>query len=156
MVVESTLDLGYLGSFLGARMNELVRARGAACGFPGLRDSYGYVIQHLIEKDRTVSELAVRMEISQQAVSKFVSELARHEVIEYVPMKDRRVTGVRLSKRGWEAVRFARKTRTQLGRRMQKAVGRRRYEEAQQILAACLAALGGVDRVRTRRVSLPR
>ena len=156
MVVDSTFGLGYLGFFLGARMNELVRTRGAARGFPGLRESYGYVIQHLIEKDRTVSELAARMDISQQAVSKFVSDLARHDVIEYVPTKDRRVTSVRLSKRGWEAVRFARRTRMQLERRLQTTVGRRRYEDAQQVLAACLAALGGVGRVRARRIPLPR
>jgi DNA-binding MarR family transcriptional regulator len=156
MVVESTLDLAYLGFFLGARINELVRARGAKRGFPGMRDSYGYLIQHLIEKDRTISELAARMEISQQAVSKFVAEMARHGTVEYVPTRDGRVTTVRLSKRGWEAVRFARRTRAQLERRLQKAVGQQRYREAQQVLAACLAALGGLQRVRTRRVLLPR
>src|SRR5689334_6724164 len=106
MVVESTLGLGYLGFFLGLRMNELVRARGGAKGF-AMRDSYGYVIQHLIERDRTISELATRMNVSQQAVSKFVSEMARHGVLEEVPSHDRRVKRVRLSSRGWDAVRFA-------------------------------------------------
>jgi Mn-dependent DtxR family transcriptional regulator len=96
------------------------------------------------------------MEISQQAVSKFVAEMARHGTVEYVPTRDGRVTTVRLSKRGWEAVRFARRTRAQLERRLQKAVGQQRYREAQQVLAACLAALGGLQRVRTRRVLLPR
>ena len=156
MIVESTLDIGYLGSFLGARMNDVVRTRGATQGFAGLRDSYGYVIQHLIDEDRTISELAARMEISQQAVSKCVSEMARHRVVEYVSAKDKRVTIVRLSSRGWDAVRLARRTRKQLERRLQKAVGVRRYEDAQQVLATCLAVLGGVRRVRTRRIPLPR
>jgi len=156
MIVESTLDIGYLGSFLGARMNDVVRTRGATQGFAGLRDSYGYVIQHLIDKDRTISELAARMEISQQAVSKCVSEMTRHRVVEYVSAKDKRVTIVRLSSRGWDAVRLARRTRKQLERRLQKAVGVRRYEDAQQVLATCLAVLGGVRRVRTRRIPLPR
>jgi len=156
MVVESTLDLGYLGLFLGERMNELVRARGTTRGFPGMRDSYGYVVQHLIEKHRTISELAARMEISQQAVSKFVADMARHGVVEYVSAGDKRITTVRLSKRGWEVVRFARRTRARLERRLQKAVGQQRYREAQQVVAACLAVLNGVQRVRTRRVPLPR
>jgi len=156
MVVEATLDIGYLGVFLGARMNELLRTRGASHGFPGLRDSHEYVVQHLIDKDRTISELAARMDISQQAVSKFVAEMARHGMVEYVSAKDKRVTIVRLSSRGWNAVRFARRTRKQLERRLQKAVGVRRYQAAQEVLAACVAALGGVRRVRKRRVPLPR
>jgi DNA-binding MarR family transcriptional regulator len=156
MVVESTLDLGYLGLFLGLRLNEVVRERGAARGFTGLRDSYGYVIQHLIEKDRTISELAARMDVSQQAVSKFVAELARRKVVEYVPAQDKRVRRVRLSVRGWEAVRVARTTRSRLERRLQAAVGRRKYQAAKAVLVACLQELGGIGRVRTRRIRLPR
>ena len=61
----SQLDIAYLGFFLGLRVNELVRLRMERAGFKRVRDSYGYLIQHLIQSDRSVTELAERMEITQ-------------------------------------------------------------------------------------------
>jgi hypothetical protein len=52
---------------LGLRINELVAARLAAEGFGNVKESHGYVIQHLIDEDRSITELANRMEVSQQA-----------------------------------------------------------------------------------------
>jgi len=82
MVVKATsrvdiqdLDIAYLGLFLGLRVNELVRQRMERAGFAGVRDSHGYLIQHLIESDRSITELARRIDITQQAVSKTVREL---------------------------------------------------------------------------------
>ena len=97
MVVHSSkdaflyqLDLPYLGFFLGLRVNELVMARTIRGGFTGVRESHGYVIQHLIESDRTITELAQRMAVTQQAASKIVAELIHLGILEAVPAKDRR------------------------------------------------------------------
>ena len=81
MVVKSRevdaphLDLGYLAFFLGLRVNQLVLEQMHAAGFDNVRESHGYVIQRLIEEERTITELARRMEVTQQAASKFVAEL---------------------------------------------------------------------------------
>src|SRR5262245_13866240 len=69
------LDLAHLAFFLGLRVNELVLERGRKAGYRGLRESHGFVIQHLIDGDRSITELGRRMEVSQQAASKAVAEL---------------------------------------------------------------------------------
>jgi len=161
MVVESRardapgLDLGYLALFLGLRINEIVMRRMRAAGFHELRESHGYVIQHLIEGQRSVTELARRMEVTQQAASKVVAELVRLGVLDILPAQDRRSKKVRLSDRGWNAVRLGRRIRAQIARRLIKAAGPRAYENAREILSGCLEALGGFGRVRTRRIRPP-
>src|SRR5215831_8998182 len=91
------LDLGYLCLFLGLRVNQLVMEHLKAGGFKDVRESHGYVIQHLIEKERSITELAQRMEVTQQAASKVVAELAELGILDMVPSADRRAKKVRLS-----------------------------------------------------------
>src|SRR5439155_20774778 len=88
-VILSRLDLPYLGFFLGLRVNELVIEQTWKAGFRGLRDSHGYVIQHLIEGDRTITELANRMDVTQQAASKMIAELVQLRILELVPAQDK-------------------------------------------------------------------
>src|SRR5215468_1976830 len=131
MVVKSTdsdrarvdltrLDLAYLGFFLGLRVNELVLEKGVAAGFRGMRESHGYIVQHLIESDRSITELAQRMSVSQQAASKAIAELLRRGIVESRPAADRRARRIRLSKRGWDAVRLSRSARQAIEARLQR------------------------------------
>ena len=158
MVVQSTrvepaaLDLGYLGLFLGLRFNELVRARIHAAGFRRVRDSHGFVIQHLIESDRSITELAARMGVTQQAASKSVAELVALRVVRAAPGDDRRAKRIGLSPRGWKAVHASRRARRTIERQLLKTIQRRDYAAAQRTLIRCLEALGGIDRIQTRRV----
>ena len=153
------LGLSYLGQFLGQRVNELVIASGKRKGYREMRASHGYVIQHLVEADRPVSrtgtELARRMGVSQQAASKAVRELASLGVVEIRRLADRRAKEVRLSARGWEIVLHARKSRTALEEKLVRHVGARRYAKAQRTLRDCLTLLGGVERIRSRRIRQP-
>ncbi len=109
MVVDN-LDLGLLALFFGLRANEVVMERmKAADRLPG-EGRQGTVrllpIQHLIERERTITELAERMEITQQAASKTVSEMIGMGALEMARNRDdRRTRVIRLSKRAWEAVR---------------------------------------------------
>ena len=153
--VISQLDLGYLALFLGLRVNQLVMERMRAEGFQDVRESHGYVIQHLIEKERSITELAQRMEVTQQAASKVVAELAELGVLDIVPGSDRRAKKVRLSLRGWNVVRRSRQIRRQVEGRLIHAAGAEQYEAAKSILSTCLETLGGMDRVRSRRVTPP-
>jgi DNA-binding MarR family transcriptional regulator len=146
------LDLGYVGFFLGLRINELVSARLAAEGFGEVRESHGYVIQHLIEEERSITELARRMEVSQQAASKAIAELVRLGVVEAIVSKDRRTKRIRLSNRGWRSIRFVRKVRSQIERRLIRAVGASQYDETRTILLQCFDELGGIGRIRSRRI----
>jgi len=151
-VMPGQLDLGYLGLFLGLRCNELVAARMVAKGFANVRESHGYVIQHLIDEDRSITELAERMEVTQQAASKVVAELIRVGAVEAVTAQDRRSKRIRLARRGWRAVKVARKLRTQLEARLVKMLGAKPYAEAKAILVKCLTELGGVERIKSRRI----
>lgn len=166
MVVNSTeevapvdlarLDLGYLGLFLGLRVNQLVLDRLRADGYANVRESHGYLIQHLIEKGRSITELARRMEVTQQAASKVVAELATFGVLEVMAGADRRQKTIRLSTRGKELVELSRRKRRKIEQRLIRAVGAARYREASATLAECLDAIGGWQRVRARRIVQPR
>jgi len=137
-------------------MNALVIERGFRAGFRGLRESHGYVVQHLIEDERTISEIGERMRVSQQAASKAIAELVALGYVEVEPADDRRQRCVRLSDRGWAAVRFARRTRRHIEARLRKAAGSSQYDDAKRIVLTCLDALGGLGAVRSRRVREPR
>lgn len=162
MVVQSSkpiptqLDLGYLALFLGLRVNELVLQRLAKAGMTRVRESHGYVIQHLIEKERSISELAARMGVSQQASSKVVAELVDLRVLQLTKAKDRRTKVVRLSSYGWKIVRLGRSERTQLHGRLVRQIGRRRYEAARAIILECLDRLGGIPAIQHRKIRAPR
>ena len=161
MVVKSRqgdperLDLGYLALFLGMRVNRLVEERLQAAAYRGVRESHGYLIQHLIEAERSITELAGRMRVTQQAVSKAVAELADLGMLEVLPGADRRSRIVRLSARGRQIVRDARRMRRQIERQLIRAAGAAPYEAARRTLSRCLEALGGMDQIRSRRVPPP-
>ena len=161
MVVKSSvtpakLDLAYLGFFLGLRVNQLVMGRMTKAGFKHVRQSHGYVIQHLVETDRSITELAGRMRVTQQAASKVVAELKRLGVLQTVPAEDRRAKKVRLSPKGWRMVRFGRRVRQQVDQRLIAAAGSADHQRAKASLLKCLAALGGIEQIRSRRIPEPR
>ena len=149
------LDLGYLSLFLGLRVNQLVMERMRAAGFQQVRESHGYLVQHLIDSDRTITELARRMEITQQATSKAVAELVTLGVLELIVGSDRREKTVRLSNRGRTLVRLGRRARRAIERRLIRTAGGEEYGQAKSVLTACLDALGGTERVRSRRILPP-
>ena len=151
----SALDVGYLGAFLGLRINELVMQDLAVAGFKGFRESHGYVIQHFVEGDRSITELARRMEVTQQAASKVIAELIALGIFEASPALDRRSKRIRLSDRGQRLVKTSRQLRTRIEKRLLSEIGTPAYEAARTTLVQCLEKLGGVDRIRSRRVRAP-
>ena len=158
MVVKSSsvdlenLDLAYLALFVGRRVNELVIAKAKAKDREDVRESHGYVIQHLIARERSISELARRMEVTQQAASKSVAELIRLGIVEAAKAKDRRAKLIRLTKRGWESVNDARAAREKIDRQLAKAIGQKNYRRVKDNLLVCLKELGGAKRIESRRV----
>jgi DNA-binding MarR family transcriptional regulator len=96
------------------------------------------------------------MSVSQQAASKSIAELVKHGVVESRPASDRRARRIRLTKHGWDAVRSSRRARRIIETRLQRVVGAKSYDDAKTTLLACLEVLGGLSRVRARRVRSPR
>src|SRR5579871_6831985 len=149
MVVYSTaielseLDLGHLAYFLGLRVNSLVVARLRRSGFKNVRESHGFLIQHLIDADRTITELAQRMGVSQQMASKAVDELVRLGAVERSPGADRRTKRIGLSKKGWQSIKTARQARIHIHDRLRASIGERDYQQAMRTLIAALKELGG-------------
>jgi DNA-binding MarR family transcriptional regulator len=162
MVVESKhvelgqLDLAYLGFFVGRRVNELVVQRLIKAGYTNVRETHGYVLQHLIGSERSISDLARRMGVTQQAASKTIAEMVHLGILEATTAADRRAKMIQISARGWDSIHFSRRARAQIDRRLTKAVGIEDYRRVRDCLVACLAELGGVQRVRSRRVPQPR
>lgn len=162
MVVDSKfvdleqLDLGYLALFLGQRVNELVVQQLVRAGFTNVRESHGYVVQHLIAGDLSISDLARRMGVTQQAASKTIAEMVRLGVLEATAGDDRRAKAIRISKRGWESIRLSRQARARMNRRIAKMIGSESYHRTKTDLIRCLTALGGVQNIRSRRVREPR
>jgi DNA-binding MarR family transcriptional regulator len=161
MVVESKhidleqLDLGYLALFLGQRVNHLVAQRLVRAGFKDVRESHGYVVQHLIERGRSISDLARRMGVTQQAASKTIAEMVRLGIVEAKTAEDRRAKVIRISERGWESIRFSRRARAVLDRRLERVFVAGRYRRMKADLIACLTELGGLQRIQARRVRQP-
>lgn len=148
----SDLDLGHLALFLGLRVNQLVLSHLTHAGFRDLRESHGYLIQHLIESERTITELAERLAISQQAASKAVAELINLGILEQTRGADRRSKMIRLSARGWEAVHRSRRVREAICRKLERALGSVACERTKRSLISALNVIGGAESIRTRRV----
>jgi DNA-binding MarR family transcriptional regulator len=155
-VDPAQLDLAYVAFFLGLRVNEVVAERLTDAGFAGVRQSHGYVVQHLIEQDRTITGLAGRMGVTQQAASKTVAEMVRLGILEFAASPDRRAKFVRLSARGRESVHLARRIRRRLDGRLLRKLGPDRYAAAKSTLLEALDALGPLDWIVSRRVPAPR
>jgi DNA-binding MarR family transcriptional regulator len=151
-IVPELLPLTHLAHFVGLAANRQLLLEMRQAGFTEVRESHGFLFQHLLGGPQSVGELARLLGISQQAVSKTVAELTRAGYLESVPGDDARVRWVRLSERGQACVLASRKLRDRLERRLQKALGSKRLQQTQRALADALGALGGVEAVKQRQV----
>lgn len=149
------LPVSHLAHFVGVSANGLVLVEMKRAGFGDLRESHGYLIQHLLREPHSVGQLSKLLGVSQQAVSKTVAELTRSGYLESEAGDDARVKLISLSPRGQDAVQAARRIRERLERRLLGRLGERRSAALRASLLELLQELGGVDAVKGRRVSSP-
>ena len=155
-VALEALDLGLLGLFVGQRLNERVLERLHAAGFDGIRMSHGYVVQHLIGGERSVTELGRLMGVTQQAASKVTAELATLGYVEHDRGADARVKRIRLSERGRAMLAQTRKLRRELEDSLTREISPHAVEQTRCVLAELLRRLGGATTVERRRLREPR
>jgi DNA-binding MarR family transcriptional regulator len=146
------LDLLQLALFAGMAANDAVRARLEKKGFTGLRDSHGFIIQHLLRAPQSISELAGHLGITQQAVSKSVAELSRNGYVQDVPSSDARLRKLRLSARGKSAVQASRTCRRELEAELASRAGAAELQHAKQVLLMALERLDALEPIRQRKV----
>ncbi|MEV7083654.1 helix-turn-helix domain-containing protein [Streptomyces sp. NPDC093516] len=151
------LDLGSLALFVGFAASDAIQDELAAMGFGDLRMSHGYVFQHLIDAQPTVSDLAAKLGMTQQGASKAVAELERLGYAERLPSpRDARVRQVALTRRGGEAVAAARRARERLERRLRERSDPAAFDAARAVLVDLLDELGGTAAVHRRDIRPPR
>jgi DNA-binding MarR family transcriptional regulator len=152
-VSDDQLDFAVVAQLAGLALTDRALDLLHARGHTALRVSHGYVFQHLVEGPVTVGELAARLGVSQQAVSKTTAELAAAGYVQRIPdATDGRVRRIGLTDRGHAAVRDAREVRAELVARLTDRLGADRVESARRTLLAALDLAGGTAAVRRRRV----
>lgn len=146
------LDTAYLAFFVGLRVNALVTEALHANGYTDVREADGYLVQHLVEGPRTITELARRMGVTQQAASKAVADLKRRKLVAVHVSEDNRARDVELAPRGHQLLAAARKARRAVDTRLSATCSPKELEALREKLTVMLETLGGVAAVRERRV----
>ena len=132
-----------------------VERRIAAHGFPALRQSHGYLVQHLVPGPKTIGQLATLLGMTQQGASKCVTELeSAGYVARQADERDARVRAVALTDHGWAAVHAARTARRELRDALRARLGAARYEEFRAALVEVATWSGGLTRL-TERALVP-
>ncbi|MGW5719236.1 MarR family winged helix-turn-helix transcriptional regulator [Amycolatopsis sp. NPDC003865] len=158
MVVHpSTLDLSLTALFAGWAMTDEVQRRLTGHGFGDLRFNDGVVIQHVLAAPLSITALAERMGVTQQAASKAVADLERRGLLSREPdPEDARTKLLHLTPHAHRAVEATRTLRKALQDELEAEFGASRVEDAQALLAAIISRFGGDDAIRGRRVRPPR
>jgi len=153
---SADLDLSLLALFAGWAMTETVQRRMAADGFPEVRFNDGVVIQHLLAEPMSISALAERMGVTQQAASKTVADMHRRGLLtRRRSADDARVTLLDLTEHARAAVRAARVQRAALDAELTAELGESRVAETRAALTTILTRLDADRTIRNRRVRPP-
>jgi DNA-binding MarR family transcriptional regulator len=149
-------DLSLASLFAGWALADELQRRLATEGFADSRFSDGVIFQHLVTGPVTISTLAERLDVTQQAVSKSVADLEKRGYLSREPdPTDARARLVVLTIRGEEVIASARKHRTALDAELRKALGAERIDSARTLLIDTLHHLGATPTLRARRVTPP-
>lgn len=146
------LDLGTLCYLVGQGFNQAVLDRLKSEGFADVRVSFGYVVQHLLDGDKTITQLAARMGVTQQAASKRVREMLDSGVLELAPGKDRRESRVTLSSLGGTILARTREIREELAAELVVDAPSEDIQAAKELLALAIGRLQMTQAVQERRL----
>ena len=152
-LVAAEDDIGLLCMVISTGFSDAVLARLSAKGFDDTKFGHGYIVQGLLAGDTTVTELAQRLGISVQAVSKTIQEMERLGYLESLPdPADGRARRLQLSVRGQANLAESRRARAEIMRRLEKRLGKKQTREVTKALRALAAEFGGLQVLADRRV----
>lgn len=127
-----------------------------ADGLGEVRFKDGVVIQHLVAGPLSITALAQRMGVSQQAASKTVADMrARGLLARRRSADDARVTLLELTDQARTAIAAARTHRAALDAALTEELGAARIAETRATLAAIVTRLDADESIRNRRVRPP-
>jgi DNA-binding MarR family transcriptional regulator len=150
------LDLSLAALFVGWAMTDEVQRRLVADGFGELRFNDGVVIQHVLAAPLSITALADRMHVSQQAASKAVADLERRGLLTRQPSPDdARTKLLHLTSYGKAAVEAARVHRAALDAELAEEFGPDRLAETRALLTELLSRFQASESIRSRTVRPP-
>ncbi len=149
-------DLSLASLFTGWALADELQRRLSADGFADSRFADGVVFQHLIAGPVTITTLADRLGVTQQAASKTVADLQRRGyVTRRTDPTDARARQVVLADRGEQVITAARNHRATVDAELREALGNNRVEHARQLLLDALTHLNATPALRTRTIRPP-
>ncbi|SDT99366.1 DNA-binding transcriptional regulator, MarR family [Amycolatopsis keratiniphila] len=152
----SNLDLSLVSLFAGWAMADEIQRRLTADGLGELRFNDGVVFQHVLAGPLSISALAERMGVTQQAASKAVAELERRGLLRREPdPADARSRLLHLTEKAGSAIAGSRKRRAALEKEITAEYGEQRVADAKALLAAIIGRYGEPEAIRGRRVRPP-
>ena len=117
-------DLVLLFAALAATTQAEIAAEIASAGYGDARASYGFLVQHLQNGPVTIGELAGKLGITAQGVSKIVIEMERKGYVTRTAASgDHRRRLVDLTTRGWDAIHATRRARAHVNRELRATLG---------------------------------
>jgi DNA-binding MarR family transcriptional regulator len=138
-------------------MTDEIQRRLAEQGCGDLRFNDGVVIQHVLAAPLSISALAERMGVTQQAASKAVADLERRGILRReADPADARTRLLHLTPHAVRAVEATRIQRAALEAELADEFGAERVNDANALLAAIVTRFGAKGAVRNRRVRPPR
>jgi DNA-binding MarR family transcriptional regulator len=150
-------DLSLASLFTGWALADEVQRRLVTEGFADTRFADGVVFQHLVGGPVTISTLADRLGVTQQAASKSVVDLEKRGYLSREPdPADARARQVVLSARGEAVIAAARRHRAALDSELRQALGDERVEAARLLLVDVINLLGAAPALRARAARPPR
>lgn len=149
-------DLSLASLFAGWALADELQRRLAAEGFEDSRFSDGVVFQHLVAGPVTISTLAEKLGVTQQAASKTVADLWIRRYVNRQPdPSDARARQVVLTDRGEAIIAAARKHRAAIDAELRKALGDDAVEQTRLLLVDVIGRLGATPSLRARAVRPP-
>lgn len=152
-LVAAEDDIGLLCLVIANGFTNEVLAKLNAAGFGDAKFSHGFIVQGLLAGDRTASELADRLGISIQAVSKTVLEMERLGYLERLPHSaDGRSSLLALSPRAIDSIRVSRQARYEVMETLRASLGNLESDQLIEFLRLVADSFGGLAALADRSV----
>jgi DNA-binding MarR family transcriptional regulator len=151
--VEPAGDVNLLCQLVFTATTDRVVRDLSDAGFDDLRPSHGYVFQGLLAGDTTITQLAQRLGVSAQAVSKRVAELDAAGYLERRPDgADGRARSIVITARGRAMLARVRRAQDEVADDIVAHLGEHDTEELYRLLRSLCDLYGGLDVIADRRI----